>query len=612
MGVDYMTRWAEATTSVRITAKEVAKFVYESICCKFGVPLEILFDKGPGFRGDSVGELMKKLGIERRHSTSYYSQCNGLEEKMNGMICKIIIKQVVSKPKDWDKHLSVALWGYRTSFRTSLSYTAYHLVFCKEAILPIEVHLARLKILAIKNEGTPDDRLKQRILDLERLELDREMANEHYATQAERRRQKFNEGLKDKELKRGMLVLHYDNRFDTRKDKKLMSRWEGPYVVRKKFINGSYRLQDISGKLHKTSVNGWRLKPYFQRFDAEIIVDLPPESNEEEKEGMKALCYDYSQSSTKLGLPVFIVIFGIASTILSQTPTFHSLRHLNLVSFASSITYAVIVVSGSLIAYHSKDKPLADYKVIGDSKVKVMNAFNALSVLSTMFGNALVVETQVIYSGNIDFMFQASISKPIKDNMVKGLHLCYVATIATFFSVAITGYWAFGNASNSNIFLSMVSTDGTTYIPSWIFVLGNLCMIIQLIAGSVLYSQPTFEIIERGINRKSCDDRSIFFNAILRLILRTCFMMLATLLAAMLPFFGDFNAIVGALGYMPLVFIYPICFYLKLFEVPPLSVNFSIHSSLLFVFVSATIIGVFASVRQFIIDEKTFKIFADL
>ncbi|MCO5600690.1 hypothetical protein L7F22_054805 [Adiantum nelumboides] len=296
MGVDYMTRWAEATTSARITAKEVAKFVYESICCKFGVPLEILSDRGPGFRGDLVGELMKKLGIERRHSTPYYPQCNGLVEKVNGMICKIITKQVVSKPKDWVKHLSAALWAYRTSFRTSLGYTPYHLVFGKEAILPIEVQLASLKILATKNEGTPSDRLKQRILDLERLEIDREMAVEHYATQAERRRQNFNEGLKDKELKRGMLVLCYDNRFDTRKDKKFMPRWEGPYVIRKKYTNGSYRLQDISGKLHKTRVNGWRLKPYFQRFDAEVVVNLPPETSEEEEEdkasSSQQLCED--------------------------------------------------------------------------------------------------------------------------------------------------------------------------------------------------------------------------------------------------------------------------------------------------------------------------------
>ncbi|MCO5579637.1 hypothetical protein L7F22_033494 [Adiantum nelumboides] len=185
MGVDYMTKWAEATTTSRITAVEVAKFIFEHICCRFGVPLEILSDRGPGFRGDLVGELMKKLKIKRRHSTPYYPQCNGLVEKVNGMICKIITKQVVSKPNEWDKHLEAALWSYRTSFRTSLSYTPYHLVFGKEAILPIEVQLASLRVLASGRE-TPKEQLQQRILDLERLELDRTSAIEFYATQVER------------------------------------------------------------------------------------------------------------------------------------------------------------------------------------------------------------------------------------------------------------------------------------------------------------------------------------------------------------------------------------------------------------------------------------------
>ncbi|MCO5587232.1 hypothetical protein L7F22_041179 [Adiantum nelumboides] len=153
---------------------------------RFGVPLEILLDRGPGFREDLVGELMKKLKIKRSHSTPYYFQCNGLVDKVNGMICKIITKQVVSKPKEWDKHLQAALWSYRTSFRTSLGYTPYHLVFGKEAILRIEVQLVTLRVLASGRE-TPKEQLQERILDLERLELDRTSAIEFYATQAERR-----------------------------------------------------------------------------------------------------------------------------------------------------------------------------------------------------------------------------------------------------------------------------------------------------------------------------------------------------------------------------------------------------------------------------------------
>ena len=147
VGVDYMTRWAEAIPTSKIIAKDVTKFVFNSIYCRFGTPLEIISDRGPGFRGDLVKELMIKLGVKHRHSTLYYPQCNGLVEKVNGMIYKIISKHVGSKTQHWDKHLNVALWTYRTSFRTSLGFTPFHLVHGQEALLPIEVELSSLRVL---------------------------------------------------------------------------------------------------------------------------------------------------------------------------------------------------------------------------------------------------------------------------------------------------------------------------------------------------------------------------------------------------------------------------------------------------------------------------------
>ena len=79
-------------TTTRLTTKEVAKFMFETICCQFGTPLEIHLDRRPGFREHLVGELMKNLGVAFRHSTPYYPQCNGLVEKVNGMVVKIITK----------------------------------------------------------------------------------------------------------------------------------------------------------------------------------------------------------------------------------------------------------------------------------------------------------------------------------------------------------------------------------------------------------------------------------------------------------------------------------------------------------------------------------------
>ena len=60
-------------------------------------------------------------------------------------------------------------------------------------------------------------------------------------------------------------MLRYNNRFDYNMSDKFVPHWEGPFRVLEKFDNGSYQLMDTTGELHKTRVNGWRLKPYFSQ-----------------------------------------------------------------------------------------------------------------------------------------------------------------------------------------------------------------------------------------------------------------------------------------------------------------------------------------------------------
>ncbi|MCO5584110.1 hypothetical protein L7F22_038033 [Adiantum nelumboides] len=261
---DYITRWAEAASVARINAADVSKFVLDYICSRFGTPLEILSDRGPRFRADLLDALLENLSIKHVHSTPYYPQCNGLVEKTNGVLCKIITKHVRDRPQDWNKHLTAALWAYRTSFKVSTQFTPYHLVYGQEALLPIEVELGSLRVLA-RETTSSKEKLEQRILDLQRLELDREASTNYYITQANKKREQFNNKVKEKKLEEGMLVMRYDSRLDLSHSKKFLQRWEGPYVIFKKFKNGSYRLQDLFGKIHKYLVNGWRLKEFFQR-----------------------------------------------------------------------------------------------------------------------------------------------------------------------------------------------------------------------------------------------------------------------------------------------------------------------------------------------------------
>ncbi|MCO5551478.1 hypothetical protein L7F22_004982 [Adiantum nelumboides] len=163
---DYMTRWVKAASVARITVTDVSKFVLDYICSRFGTPLEILSDRGPSFRADLLDALLENLSIKHVHSTPYYPQCNGLVEKTNGVLCKTITKHVRDRPQDWDKYLTAALWAYRISFKVSTQFTPYHLVYGQETLLPIEVELGSLRVLA-RETTSSKEKLEQRILDLQ-------------------------------------------------------------------------------------------------------------------------------------------------------------------------------------------------------------------------------------------------------------------------------------------------------------------------------------------------------------------------------------------------------------------------------------------------------------
>ena len=107
--------------------------------------------------------------------------------------------------------------------------------------------------------------LKERLLDLERLALNKEEAIQYYARHAEARRKNFNKRLAPKGIKEGSLVLHYNNKFDYNKSYKFVLHWEGPFKVVEVFGSGSYQLMDASRELHKTRVNGWRSNPYLSQ-----------------------------------------------------------------------------------------------------------------------------------------------------------------------------------------------------------------------------------------------------------------------------------------------------------------------------------------------------------
>ena len=264
VATDYMTKWVEATTTSSIKARDVAQFIYCNICTRFGVPLELVSDHGPSFRGEVLACLLERLKIKHRYSTPYYPQANGAVEKVNGILVKNLQKHVTDRIRTWDKFLDDALWAYRISYKSSTGFTPFFLVYGQEALFPIELQVRSNRLLRASlrdEECFMMDRLAQNHI----LQYSREEVVEHYIQQAWKRKKYYDKKLRKEIFSKGSLVLRYDNRFDNIKGQKMMNRWEGPFVVHDCFDNGSYQLKNLDDTLHELRVNGWRLNKYVNR-----------------------------------------------------------------------------------------------------------------------------------------------------------------------------------------------------------------------------------------------------------------------------------------------------------------------------------------------------------
>lgn len=101
-------------------------------------------------------------------------------------------------------------------------------------------------------------------------------------------------------------------------------------------------------------------------------------------------------------------------------------------------------------------------------------------------------------------------------------------------------------------------------------------------------------------------------NVIPRLVFRSLSVVTSTTIAAMLPFFGDISAVVGAFGFIPLDFVFPVVFYNLTFKPPKRNPIFWLNITIAVVSAVVSVTAAIAAVRQIILDAKTYRLFANV
>ncbi|XP_059628408.1 GABA transporter 1-like [Cornus florida] len=308
--------------------------------------------------------------------------------------------------------------------------------------------------------------------------------------------------------------------------------------------------------------------------------------------------YLVSSANGTMQLSHFVIIFGALMLVLAQIPSFHSLRHINLISLVLCLAYSACTTAGAIYIGNSNKAPPKDYSITGVGINRLFGAFNAISIIATTYGNGIVPE------------IQATIAPPVTGKMFKGLLVCYAVVISTFFSVAISGYWAFGNEAQASV-LQNFMVDRNPLVPKWFLLVTNIFTLLQVTAIVLTYLQPTNIVFEQKFADPKMDQFSMR-NVIPRLITRSLSVIVATTIAAMLPFFGDIMALFGAFGIIPLDFVVPMVFYNVTFKPSRKSLIFWGNTLIAVVSTVLSLVGAVASVRQIVLDAKTYRLFANM
>ena len=137
--IDYLTKWPEAFAVPDITAKTIARLLFDEIICRHSAPKVLLSDRGTNFLSNIVKELCRYFDIHKVQTTAYHPQCDGMCERLNSTLYDRLAMYTNDQHTDWDVYLPAALFACRISPATeSTQHSPFFLMYGREARLPID------------------------------------------------------------------------------------------------------------------------------------------------------------------------------------------------------------------------------------------------------------------------------------------------------------------------------------------------------------------------------------------------------------------------------------------------------------------------------------------
>ncbi|KAL1214197.1 Amino acid permease 8 [Cardamine amara subsp. amara] len=326
-------------------------------------------------------------------------------------------------------------------------------------------------------------------------------------------------------------------------------------------------------------------------------------------------CYHYKGHSAKCLVShyPYMAAFGIVQIILSQIPNFAKLSFLSIIAAIMSFSYASIGIGLAIatVASGKIGKTELTGTVIGvdvTASDKVWKSFQAIGDIAFSYAYTTILT-------NIQDTLRSS---PPENKVMKQATLAGVSTTTVFYMLCgCIGYAAFGNNAPGDFL-----TDFGFFEPFWLVDFANACIALHLIGAFQVYAQAVFEFVENQCNKKWPENK--FINKeyslnipllgkcrvnLFRLVWRTIYVIMATIVAMIFPFFNAILGLLGALGFWPLTVYFPVSMHIVQTKVKKYSPRWLALQLLVLVCLVVSVLAAIGSIVGLINRVRTYKPF---
>ncbi|KAK7912922.1 hypothetical protein WMY93_013133 [Mugilogobius chulae] len=293
---DYATRFPEAFPLRTITAPAVLRALVQ-LFSRVGIPDEILTDQGTNFTSRLMQLFHRQLGITGIRTTPYHPQTDGLVERFNQTLKRMLQRFVDDTGKDWDRWLPFLLFAYREVPQASTGFSPFELLYGWDVQGPLDL-LRKTWGAPPTSEGCKG--IVQFVMEMrERLATYLDQAELNLQEAQKTQKAWYDRQARHREFKPGERVLL----LLPSSSNKLLAKWQGPYNVVRKMGPVTYEIFHPEKKRQKQTYHVNLLKLWKERTPTSPVLMVQPgdlEEEEDEADTLESLTCNAPQSLVHL------------------------------------------------------------------------------------------------------------------------------------------------------------------------------------------------------------------------------------------------------------------------------------------------------------------------